>query len=77
MKKIIFILSIIISTAHASPLIRNSKARTDSVYICLSKSAYAYHSHMCRGLANCSHKIIKISKAEAIRMNKRACKNCY
>jgi hypothetical protein len=53
------------------------KRIVDSVYICQSRSAYAYHAYECRGLARCTHGIIKITKAQAIKMGYRPCKICY
>lgn len=40
---------------------------SNSVYICNSPDAYAYHHHNdCEGLRNCSHDIESVSKEEAI-----------
>jgi hypothetical protein len=79
MKKIIIVLSLLIgvSVGNAATLKPYPKPAVDSVYICQSKSAYAYHSHECRGLARCTHGIVKVSKAQAIKMGYRACKICY
>ncbi|WP_146010844.1 hypothetical protein [Siphonobacter sp. BAB-5405] len=52
-------------------------AKTDSVYICNSSRAYAYHAYFCHGLNRCTHGVSKVSRAEAIRMRKTACKICY
>jgi uncharacterized protein YgiM (DUF1202 family) len=50
-----------------------------SVYICDSKSAYAYHnSTSCRGLNRCTHGVYKVTKLEAIESyGRQACKICY
>lgn len=50
-----------------------------SVYICDSKSAYAYHSSTsCRGLNRCTHGVYKVTKSEAIESyGRQACKICY
>lgn len=53
---------------------------TEQVYICISRSAIAYHKSGdgCRGIKACTHEIRKVSKADAIRKYKyRACKLCY
>ena len=47
------------------------------VYICQSSNAYAYHSHTCRGLRNCRHRVEQISLAEAKGLGKRPCGYCY
>ena len=78
MKHILLILSIFISTTFASPLINRTNTFTDAtVMICQSKGAKVYHSHECRGLANCNYQVLKISKLKAIKMGRKACKNCY
>lgn len=53
--------------------------RADSVYICVSKGAVAYHQISdCRGLRSCKHKIIKVSLYDAInKYHLRECRVCY
>ncbi len=79
MKRVIFILSLLVSVNIGNAAVVNPhvKVTVDSVYICQSKSSYAYHSHVCRGLAHCTHGIIKISKAQAIKRGYKPCKICY
>lgn len=79
MRKIIVILSLLISAGvgNAATIRPQVKTAGDSVYICQSGSAYAYHSHVCRGLARCTHGIVKVSKAYAIKMGYKPCKICY
>ncbi|HMG66459.1 MAG TPA: hypothetical protein VK588_02200 [Chitinophagaceae bacterium] len=50
----------------------------DSVYICDSKSAYAYHiSRDCSGLNHCTHGIYKVSLRDAENKYGRvACQKC-
>jgi hypothetical protein len=56
----------------------DEKAISDSVvFICISPGAYAYHSHHCRGLNQCSHRVDKVKKSKAIAINRRPCKICY
>jgi len=52
---------------------------TDSVYVCNSTTSVAYHSSStCRGLNRCTHKIVKVTKKEAVETyGKRACKICF
>ena len=75
MRKLIFILSLVIHTGIciATPV----KPAVDSVYICNSKASHAYHSYVCSGLARCKHGILKVSKAYAIQMGYKPCKICY
>ncbi|WP_268848924.1 hypothetical protein [Flavobacterium aestivum] len=42
------------------------KNNTDSVYICISKTASKYHlTTNCRGLNQCTHEVRKVSLKEA------------
>ena len=76
MKNIIIVFSLLISvsTGNARAATPDIKAAADSVYICQRKSAYAYHAQVCRGLARCTHGIVKVSKAQAIKMGYKPCK---
>ncbi len=58
-------------TTHITP-------KTDSVYICNSTTAYAYHSTSdCKGLNNCTHGVIKVSLSDATnKYGRRPCKIC-
>lgn len=53
--------------------------RPDSVHICVSKGAIAYHQTLsCRGLRSCKHQIIKVSLSDAInKYHLRECHVCY
>ena len=79
MNKIIIMLSLLISVSagNATAIKLHTKTTIDSVYICQSRSAYAYHSHICRGLARCTHGIVKLTKAQAIKIGYKPCKICY
>lgn len=79
MKRILIILTLLlsISVSNLTAVVPFAKARVDSVYICQSRSAYAYHSYECRGLSRCTHGIVKITKAQAIKLGYRPCKICY
>jgi hypothetical protein len=50
-----------------------------TVYICDSKSSYAYHSgKSCSGIKKCKHDVLSVSKSEAVNTyGRRACKICY
>jgi hypothetical protein len=51
--------------------------RQESVLICKSGTAYAYHSYNCQGLRGCTHAIERISQIDAVRLGKKACGYCY
>ena len=78
MKVIIFSLFLLLSggTSYAAQVMP-IKQKVDSVLVCRSGTAYAYHDHECRGLAHCTHKIIKVTLEEARRMGFKPCKICY
>ena len=47
---------------------------SESVYICLSPTAYAYHFDAnCRGFKQCTHDTKKVSIQQAISMGRKAC----
>jgi 5-bromo-4-chloroindolyl phosphate hydrolysis protein len=46
----------------------------DTVYVCDSRNAKKYHySSACRGLSNCSYRIVKITLEEAKKQGKTLC----
>ena len=66
----------------ATPSYAPAKAKRvaqETVYLCDSRSAYAYHSSTsCRGLNRCSHGVISVSKGDAQgSYGRSACKICY
>lgn len=55
----------------------NSNSEFTSVFVCVSKEAYAYHTNLrCEGLANCDAKIAKSNIKEAKEYNFRICEIC-
>lgn len=70
------ILALSVGTSHTLTD-KNSRQKADSVLICQSKSAHAYHSYICSGLSRCKHKIIKMSKEDAIKAGYKPCGFCY
>lgn len=49
-----------------TPKKKKEQKKEAQVYVCDSKSAYAYHvSGSCRGLNRCSHGVIKMGLSEA------------
>lgn len=49
----------------------------DSVYICKSRTAYAYHSGFCGGLKRCKAEVGHIPLSTAKEMGYKACGYCY
>ena len=64
-----------LSSSHSK--ISKENIAEAQVMICISKTAYAYHSHECRGLARCTHKIETVSISEAKKAGYVPCKICY
>jgi hypothetical protein len=54
-----------------------SVKKQDSVFVCNSRSAYAYHSAYCSGLKRCKASVSKIPKTDAEAQGKKACGYCY
>jgi hypothetical protein len=63
------------------PPLNNSKFNynyQDSVLICDSENAYAYHAKWCTGLKRCTHQVKKVTLSEAKRLGfEKACGYCY
>lgn len=57
----------------------NHRSDNSAVYICLGKSAYAYHrNEYCYGLNNCKATIIFVIEQEAVnKYNRKPCTICY
>lgn len=56
----------------------STQKKTVVVYICDSKTAYAYHtSNSCRGLNRCTHAIVKMTETEARSNRRTPCKVCH
>lgn len=55
------------------------KPTTDSVYICVSARAYAYHrDKYCSGLQRCTHTIKYVSQTDAeTKYKRKKCRTCY
>ena len=64
--------------AHEVPKPRVAVQPTETVYVCMSPSSYAYHSSdKCNGLGRCTHEVKTMSAADAQGLGKRACRKCY
>ncbi|MDP4267728.1 MAG: hypothetical protein Q8880_09895 [Bacteroidota bacterium] len=67
--------SLFISSKEQTPI---KQSDTNTVYICQSPYAYAYHKYInCEGLTQCNHDIIKVTIKEAIRLKRTKCLKCY
>jgi hypothetical protein len=78
MKTIFFALFISVGFTSATPHSARTKTVQTTVYVCDSKSAYAYHASTgCQYLKRCTHGVISLSKADAESGGYSACKACY
>lgn len=56
----------------------SANSQSNDVYICNGPKSTTYHKHSnCNGLNKCSTSIKKVSKNEAEKMKRTACKICY
>jgi 5-bromo-4-chloroindolyl phosphate hydrolysis protein len=56
-------------------LLANARCAVQTVYVCDSSNAVRYHlKENCRGLRNCSYRVLKITLEEAKREGKTLCK---
>ncbi len=53
------------------------RRREGKVYICMSRSSYAYHSSNCRGLNRCKSGVSTVTVSEAQESGYQDCKICY
>jgi len=68
MKYFIFLVIFSLSLGSADP----------KVMICRSKTSYAYHNSLCRGLKACTHKVETVTLSEAKQLGKgKPCGWCY
>lgn len=49
----------------------------DYVLVCKSGTAYAYHKTTCRGLKECTHTVVKMTPAVAVKAGRKPCGYCY
>ena len=81
MKRLILSLSflgLLAAGASVSQASRSLPVDEDTVYICNSPNAYAYHRNRgCAGLNRCTHGISSVSKSTAQSKGRSACKKCY
>ncbi len=58
--------------------INNAPTYSSTVYICNSKSAYAYHkNHNCNGLGRCKAGVSQTTSSNASSIGYQPCKICY
>lgn len=68
-------MSLLVNAERFSPVKTLGK---DDVFICNSTGAKKYHSIKdCKGLTNCTHGVIEVTKAKAIDMGRTPCKICW
>lgn len=79
----IFVLFLLFIGNNAIPVFSKSYSNTnfikneDNVLICISASAYAYHTHYCSGLKRCTHEVAEVTVDEAKSKGYKACNICY
>lgn len=73
-------IALVTNSQTMRPTHRKSAIRpvaSNNVYICDSKSAYAYHSTVsCTGLSWCTHTVNSVSVAKAKKMGRYPCSRC-
>lgn len=51
--------------------------KEETVLICDSVNATAYHTHQCNGLSKCTHEVKTITLSEAKKLGYKPCGFCY
>ncbi|MCB0782180.1 MAG: hypothetical protein KDC03_22055 [Flavobacteriales bacterium] len=64
---------------HGAPraMVPQASAHAAGVLVCMSPEAYAYHDHVCRGLARCRAEVWTVSVQRAVAMGRKPCGYCY
>ncbi|HHT51588.1 MAG TPA: SH3 domain-containing protein [Bacteroidales bacterium] len=65
------------STSNRTSTTSKSKEVESYVLICNSSSAYAYHTHYCKGLRRCKSEVSKVTVSNAQKMGYKPCGFCY
>ena len=80
MKLLLLLGSLLLASPVTAPLTTPTTrtVKVETVYVCMSKTSYAYHSSSnCSGLNRCTHEVKSMSAAAAQELGKRTCKKCY
>lgn len=78
MKLLLLCSALLLASPAVLPLPAAPTATTSTVYVCISKTSYAYHSsRKCPGLGRCTHEVKGMSTAAAKQLGKYACHKCY
>lgn len=78
MRSLIIITIAILSCRSGSRKNTENDTIPGTVYVCISRTAYAYHIDFnCRGLRECTHRIIEVDLVEASEtMRRKPCGYC-
>jgi hypothetical protein len=82
MKKVIVLLSVLLAFSTLPVISQKTPPPTQKketiVYVCDSKTSYAYHTaSTCSGLNRCTHTIIKMTEPDAKKDKRTPCKKCH
>ena len=78
MYKLLTLLVLVIAgSCSGAPVSAQTTGNADTVLICKSKAAHAYHRYECGGLKHCTYKLARMTRAQAVAKGYRPCKICY
>lgn len=78
MKRILFMFLLVIISAVSTGSNRCETVGSIEVYVCTGPMSKRYHKFAsCRGLKNCSEKVIKVDIQKAKSMGRTPCGYCY
>ena len=78
MKRIICLFLLVFIASASTEAERNQLVQSVEVYICTGPMSKRYHRFSsCRGLKNCSEKVIKVDIQKAKSMGRTPCGYCY
>jgi len=74
----VLVLSLTFIASASTGVVLEQSAKSVEVYICTGPMSKRYHrSASCRGLKNCSEKVIKVDVKKAKDMGRTPCGYCY
>lgn len=78
MYKLLTLLVLFIACSCNGPSVSaQTTGNADTVLICKSKAAHAYHRYECKGLKHCTYQLARMTRSQAVAKGFRPCKICY
>ena len=78
MHKLLILFILTAASSCGGPAVNaQAMSKADTVLICKSKAAHAYHRYECGGLKHCTYQLARMTREQAVAKGFRPCKICY